>query len=256
MKIISWNVNGLRARVKDGSLVRVLSLNADVLCFQELKLSDARIFDLEIFDGYYVSVKLASRFGYSGVCILTKKKPIDVNCELGFARADEDGRYLRVNEGSDCSIISLYMPHGKRDKKDIPYKIEMADYIFNSLLEKGKKRYIICTDFNIAHEDIDLARPRQNINNTMFTWTERKIVDDLLALGYVDAFRLFEKGNEFYSWWPFSFDAYERNVGWRIDYFFVPEELEKKINKVEILKEIRGSDHAPIAMDIEVDYDC
>jgi exodeoxyribonuclease-3 len=248
MKIVSWNVNGLRARVRDGTLEKVLSLNADVYCFQELKLSDLNVFSLDIFAGYHVSAKLANKKGYSGVCILSKDPPKCINKRSGYERADDEGRYLRVNITDELSIISLYMPHGKRDKSDIPYKLSFINYLQGHL--KDGVETIICTDFNIAHKEIDLARPTQNKNNVMFTSEERKVIDDLLSLGYVDAFRNKKELEGCYTWWPFSFDAYERNLGWRIDYFFIPEKMTKNLKSVDILREIRSSDHVPIIMEL------
>lgn len=248
MKIVSWNVNGLRARVSDGTLAKVLSLNADVYCFQELKLSDLNIFSSDIFAGYHVSAKLANRKGYSGVCILSKESPKCVIITSGHKRADDEGRYLRVNIADDLGIVSLYMPHGKRDKSDIPYKLSFGNYLLEHL--KDDVETIICTDFNIAHKEIDLARPTQNKNSAMFTSEERNVIDDLLLLGYVDAFRSKNESDGCYTWWPFSFDAYERNLGWRIDYFFIPKKMTKYLKNVSVLREIRGSDHVPIIMEL------
>lgn len=249
MKIVSWNVNGLRARVSDGTLQKVLSLDADIYCFQELKLSDLEIFSSNIFKGYYASTNLADKKGYSGVCILSKNVPQYISDKSGYKRADDEGRYIEVKLTDEVSVVSLYMPHGKRDKSDLAYKLSFADYLLGRL--KSSAETIICTDFNIAHTDIDLARPTQNKNNVMFTSEERKVIDNFLTLGYIDAFRSVNKELEgFYTWWPFSFDAYDRNLGWRIDYSFIPERLSNKLRKVEILKEIRGSDHAPMIMEL------
>lgn len=249
MKIVSWNVNGLRARIGDGTLAKVLSLDADIYCFQELKLSNLEIFSSDIFEGYHASTNLADKKGYSGVCILSKDAPQYINDKSGYKRADDEGRYIEVKLTDELSIVSLYMPHGKRDKSDLTYKLSFGDYLLGCL--KNSVETIICTDFNIAHKDIDLARPTQNKNNVMFTSEERKMIDNFLTLGYIDAFRKDNKELEgFYTWWPFSFDAYDRNLGWRIDYFFVPERISKKLKNVKILKEIRGSDHAPIIMEL------
>lgn len=249
MKIVSWNVNGLRARVNDGTLEKVLSLAADIYCFQELKLSDLEIFSSKIFRGYHASTNLADKKGYSGVCILSKKEPQYIINQSGYKRADDEGRYIGVKLTDDISVISLYMPHGKRDKSDLAYKLSFANYLLERL--KNSPKTVVCTDFNIAHADIDLARPTQNKNNVMFTSEERKVVDNFLALGYLDAFRCSNiELDGAYTWWPFSFDAYDRNLGWRIDYFFIPESLSNKLKSVEILNEIRGSDHAPIIMEL------
>ena len=248
MKIVSWNVNGLRARLSDGTLIKVLSLDADVYCFQELKLSDLSIFNLDMFSKYHVSAKLANKKGYSGVCILSKEFPKGIIDTCGYKIADDEGRYLRVHFADNLSIVSLYMPHGKRDKSDILYKLSFGNYLQEYL--KDDIETIICTDFNVAHKKIDLARPAQNKNNVMFTLEERNLIDDLISSGYVDAFRSKEEAGGFYTWLPFSFDAYERNLGWRIDYFFVPEKIAKNLKFVSILREIRGSDHVPIIMEL------
>lgn len=250
MKIVSWNVNGLRARLLDGTLQKVLSLDADVYCFQELKLSDLGTFDSALFERYHVSAKLAKKRGYSGVCILSKEPPQFVNKESGFIKADNEGRYLSATFPNGIRVISVYMPHGKRDKSEIQYKLFFANHLQNHLF-KDDIETIVCTDFNIAHKEIDLARPKQNNANVMFTPEERKVIDDLISLGFVDAFRVKETGEGYYTWWPFSYNAYERNLGWRIDYFFISKKLRKHLNSVNILKEVRGSDHAPIIMELK-----
>lgn len=180
MKIVSWNVNGLRARISDGTLEKVLSLDADIYCFQELKLSDLKIFSSRIFSGYHASINLSNKKGYSGVCVLSKNEPQYIIDKTGYKRADDEGRYIEVKLTENFSVSSLYMPHGKRDKSDLAYKLSFADYLLERL--KNSAETIICTDFNIAHTDIDLARPTQNKNNVMFTSEERKVVDNFRTL--------------------------------------------------------------------------
>ncbi|CUX70587.1 Exodeoxyribonuclease [Clostridium sp. C105KSO15] len=251
MKILTWNTNGLRARLKDGTLKKVLDLDADVLCFQEIKLSDELIFLEKCFERYHVYHTLARKKGYSGVCILTKKKAKNVYTNSGFERADEEGRYLRIDLDSEHSFLSLYMPHGKRDCSDLSYKLAFADYLLDMLNNKIQNSCIICTDFNIAHEEIDLSRPSANRRNIMFTQEERRVVDKLLNNGYIDVFRYLYPNDSSYTWWPYSFDAYQRNMGWRIDYVFIPSIFLENVRDIILLKGIRGSDHCPLILDMD-----
>lgn len=250
MKVITWNTNGLRARMKDGTLKQVMEQRADILCFQETKLTDGSIFSAETFLGYHIIFSLSQNKGRSGVAILSKYPINDCDSICGLTKADAEGRYARIRIGG-LNIVSLYMPHGRRDKSELPYKLSVGLHLRQILQQKFGGKVLICTDFNIAHSEMDLARPKNNHNNVMFTTEERELIDGILDVGYFDVYReLKPTGNDF-TWWPYAFEAYRRNLGWRIDYFFASRALAGHVKDVEVLRRIRGSDHAPIVLDME-----
>jgi exodeoxyribonuclease-3 len=251
MRIVSWNINGLRSVIKNGGLKKVFSLQPDLICLQEIKLA----FDIPTLPsghlGYHFYHAVSEQKGSYGTAIITRLPVKSVSMSSGFERCDADGRFISMNLANGCIVICLYMPHGKRDMSDVPYKIELANYLINYFRDIIHMPVIIATDFNIAHRDIDLARPRENKRNTMFSNKERELIDKLVSLGYVDAFRKVSEASEQYSWWPYSFNARERNLGWRIDYFFVSLQLASKVRDVTMCREIEGSDHCPVVMDID-----
>ena len=252
MRILSWNVNGLRSIIRKDCLNQIFELEPDVICFQETKLSDLSIFEKILPESYQVYNNLSLRKGQSGVCIITKQKMRVRSDRIGNVRFDTEGRFLNLEFENGWSLINLYFPHGKRDRSDIPYKLEASKNLFAYLMKNSLEKTIICTDFNIAHESIDVARASQNQRNTMFTVEERNVVDQLLELGFVDSFRRFTKESGAYTWWPYGFQARERNVGWRIDYIFTTLDIANQMNDVKIKKEILGSDHCPVIMDIDM----
>lgn len=248
MKIVTWNVNGLRARQRDGTLKKVLLLDPDILCLQEIKMTDDKEIAGRLFEKYYKYYKFSKKPGYGGVCILSKVKAKFVLKDLGLEQADNDGRFICAILDNKYSIMSVYVPHGKRDGSALQYK---KNFIENLIMKLNSyTNNIICTDFNIAHQDIDLARPKNNKNNIMYSQSERQCIDELLACGYQDAFRLHNKENGNYTWWSYSHNAYQRNIGWRIDYFFISNNLVSQVKDVRIHKEIRGSDHSPMVLEL------
>lgn len=251
MKIVSWNVNGLRSVSKKGFDFWFDKENADIVCLQEIKLQENQFSDnLSNYKGYFNYLNCAQKKGYSGVAVFTKKKPLSVETKLGLDRFDNEGRMLRLDY-EDFLLLNLYLPHGARDKSNLAYKLLAYQYLFKYLKNLKKKKIILIGDFNIAHKDLDLARPKENQKNTMFTPKERIQLDKLIGLGFIDTFRYFhpeEGGN--YTWWPYFANARLRNLGWRIDYSFISQKLTSQLKKSFILPEVKGSDHCPIGIEI------
>lgn len=248
MKIVSWNVNGLRAVYQKEFLASLKKISPDIIGLQEIKVRADQIpLALEQVPGYRLIFNSGKRAGYSGTAIYTRIKPKAINKTLGMDRFDDEGRLIEL-EFADFNIMNFYMPNGGRQKQDMAYKLEAYDRLFDHL--KDKKRLILIGDFNIAHQAIDLARPQENKNNTGFTPEERAKIDQLLDLGFIDTFRIFNKEGGNYSFWAYFARARERNVGWRIDYCFVSQDLKKEVKKAFILPEVFGSDHCPVGATI------
>lgn len=252
MKIISWNVNGIRAVVEKGFLKWFKNVKVDILCLQEIRAQTGQIpFKLIKPDNYQVFLSPAQKKGYAGVAVYTKQKPLKAEIKLGMERFDKEGRMLHLKY-SNFDLINFYLPHGGRQKENLDYKIEIYQRIFKYLKKIKNKNIILIGDFNIAHQEIDLARPKQNQNNTMFTLREREQIDKTIKIGFNDTFRHFYKKGGHYTWWPYSYQARKRNIGWRIDYIFITEKLIPKLKKAFILSRVQGSDHCPIG--IEINY--
>jgi len=250
MKIISWNVNGIRSVHRKGFLDWFKKTKADIVCLQEIKAQKEQIpDDLINFKNYHFYSNQADKKGYSGVAVLTKQKPIKVDYKLNLKRFDQEGRILKLTY-SNFILINLYLPHGGRGKENLGYKLEAYQYLLKYLKKNKDKKIILTGDFNIAHQEIDLARPGNNKNNIMFTPEERKQIDSLISLGFTDTFRKFNQKTGNYTWWPYSFDARQRNVGWRIDYIFTSKKLTNKLRKSFIFAKDKGSDHCPIGVDM------
>lgn len=251
MKIVSWNVNGLRACAKKGFLKWFKAENSDIICLQEVRACKEQLSDrLKQIKNYNLFLNPAKKKGYSGVAVYAKKKPLRVVYKMGLERFDEEARFLSL-EFSDFRLINFYMPHGGRGKENLSYKLRAYDFLFNFLRKfREEQKLILAGDFNIAHEEIDLARPKQNQNNIMFTSEERKQIDRLVSLGFVDAFREFNRGKGNYTWWPYFVNARERNLGWRIDYIFLSQKLAPKLKDAFILNKTMGSDHCPVGIEI------
>jgi len=253
MKIISWNVNGLRSVYKKNLTNWILKEDADIYCFQEIKASSDKVpQELLRLSGYFSYINSAKKSGYSGTMVLFKKKPIKIENQIGFKRFDDEGRIISLFF-NNLIIINLYMPNGGRAGENMNYKLNSYNKLKNYLdnLRNQNKNIVFVGDFNIAHKEIDLARPKQNAKNTGFTPRERLEIDDLVYRGYVDIFRKLnpEAGN--YTWWSNFANARERNIGWRLDYTFITSELEDKISKSKILNYILGSDHCPILLELK-----
>lgn len=251
MKILSCNVNGIRAACKKGFLEWFFKTKADIVCLQEVKAQKEQM-PIELgglFSSYQSYFNFAVKRGYSGLAVYTKQKPVRVFNKLGIDRFDQEGRMLGL-EYPEFTLINFYIPHGGRQKENLEYKLEAYKRILGHLNKSRNKNFILAGDFNIAHQEIDLARPKGNKDNIMFTPKEREQIDNILSLGFVDSFREKNKEAGNYTWWPYAFEARERNVGWRIDYVFVSKSIASKLKNAFILREVDISDHCPIGLEI------
>jgi exodeoxyribonuclease-3 len=250
MKIVSWNVNGLRSIYKKGFLKWFNKIKADIVCLQETRVFQKELpLDLLRIKNYHLYFNEAEKKGYAGVAVYTKEKPLKIESKLGLERFDQEGRILKL-EYSDFILINLYLPHGGRSKENLDYKLEVYKHLLKYFQKIKDKNVILAGDFNIAHQEIDLARPEENKNNIMFTQEERDQIEKIIKLGFKDSFRMFNKEGGNYTWWPYFVNARERNLGWRIDYIFVSKSLSQNVKNASILKEIMGSDHCPIEIEI------
>ncbi|MBN2015262.1 exodeoxyribonuclease III [Candidatus Dojkabacteria bacterium] len=251
MEILSWNVNGLRAVYKKGFLEWLHKAKPDILCLQETKAQEDQLpFDLTSLSSYITYFNSAKKKGYSGVAIYTKEKPSIVKSTLGQYQFDKEGRILNL-KFKNFRLINLYIPHGGRKKEKLSYKLEVYEELFKYIKRFKKEKLILTGDFNIAHEEIDLKRPKQNLDNIMFTEEERQKLDKLIGLNFIDTFRYLNPRKKTYSWWPYFNDARERNLGWRIDYIFTSKSLKRKIKKAFILTDVKGSDHCPVGVELD-----
>jgi len=250
VKIYSWNVNGIRAIKGKGFIEWVISEKPDVLCIQETKIQEDQIVaQLKNIEGYYSYFSCAQKKGYSGVAIYTKQKPLSVNYGIGIEKFDSEGRIL-IAEYEDFILFSVYFPNGQKDEDRLSYKMEFYDELlaYCELLRKKGKKLIICGDYNTAHNPIDLKNPKANEKYSGFLPIERAWMDKFISYGYVDTFRHLHGEEIKYSWWSYRFKAREKNVGWRLDYFFVTEDLLSVVKEADILNEVVGSDHCPVSI--------
>ena len=250
MNLLSWNVNGIRAAEKKGFLDWMKDASPDILCLQETKAHPDQLSEgLLAPDGYYAFWSSAQRKGYSGVAVYTKARPLAVEEGLGVPEFDAEGRVL-ICTFSDFVLVNLYVPNGSSGNKRVPFKMAFYDCLLKELekLRKAGKAVVICGDINTAHAEIDLARPKENEKNTGFLPEERDWITQFLALGYVDTFRHFHAEPGQYSWWDYKTKARERDVGWRIDYFFVTLDLLPRLKDAFIRKDVFGSDHCPVGI--------
>ncbi len=254
MKIISWNVNGIRAAQKKGFIKWVKKSKADIICVQETKAQVDQLDDELInIPGYLSFFNSAERKGYSGVAIWTKEAPINVVMKLGSKHLDNEGRLLQL-EFKKFILINTYYPNGGQGDHRLKYKMEFYDKFLKHInkLKKQKKKIIFCGDVNTAHKEIDLARPKENSKVTGFLPEERAWLDKLIANDYIDTFRVFNDKGDNYTWWDYKTRARERNVGWRIDYFFISKNLKSKLLKASIDSKTMGSDHCPISIELNI----
>jgi len=254
IKLLSWNVNGLRAAYKKGFLDWVLKENPDILCIQETKAHEEQLSDdLRNVNGYQSYFCSGERKGYSGVALYTKIKPLDIKKGFGKKKFDNEGRIL-IAEYSDFTLFNIYYPNGKASPERLKYKMDFYDAFFNytNKLKKAGKKIIICGDVNTAHKEIDIARPKENSKVSGFLPEERAWIDKFLEAGYIDTFRMFNSKPDNYTWWDMITRARERNVGWRIDYFFVSENVKADVKDAFILSDVMGSDHCPIGIELEI----
>ena len=253
MRFISWNVNGIRAAVKKGFQASLASMQPDVLCVQETKAQDDQVGEaLASIDGYRLYSNSAVKKGYAGTAILTKENPVDVQLDMGIDVHDQEGRVIALDFG-DYYLVTVYTPNSGSELKRLSYRKEWDAAFLNYLkkLEMGKP-VIACGDFNVAHEPIDLARPKPNYNKTAgYTQVEIDGMDNLVGADFVDTFRYQHPEEVKYSWWSYRAAARKRNIGWRIDYFLVSNSLVDRIAHTDILNEIQGSDHCPVLLEIK-----
>ncbi len=249
MKFVSWNVNGVRAAVKKGALEALNQINADLVCLQEIKAKPEQLpRELLEWPGYIPFINSAERPGYSGVAVFARQQPQQVAYGLGIERFDSEGRTL-ILEYPRFRLFNCYFPNGGNGPERLQYKLDF----YEATLEYARssdKPLIVCGDVNTAHQPVDLARPKENEKNTGFLPAERAWIDRFLAAGFIDSFRLFNAEGGNYSWWDMKTRARERNIGWRIDYFFVAEELREQIRHAEILPDVPGSDHCPVVLEM------
>ena len=249
MKLISWNVNGIRACSNKGFSKFFKDVDADIFCLQETKCQPEQI-DLE-FEGYTSYWNSAERKGYSGTAIFTKKQPVNVTYGIGIEEHDKEGRIITL-EFEDFYLVTNYTPNAKRELERLDYRMVWEDEIRKYLLELNtKKPVIMCGDLNVAHEEIELTNPKTNKGNAGFTKEERGKMTELLNAGFIDSYRYLYPEKIEYSWWSYMGHAREKNVGWRIDYFIVSNDFKEKIKDATIYTEILGSDHCPVGLEIE-----
>ncbi len=250
MKLISWNVNGLRACVQKGFTDYFREADADFFCLQETKLQEGQI---ELSLRPYQYWNYAEKKGYSGTAIFAKREPISVAYGIGIEEHDHEGRVITL-EYDTFYLVTVYTPNSKDGLARLPYRMEWEDAFLAYLKQlEGKKPVIFCGDLNVAHEEIDLKNPKTNHKNAGFTDEERGKFSNLLSAGFTDTFRYFYPQQEgIYSWWSYRFHAREKNAGWRIDYFCVSDCLRDKLRDAVIHTEIFGSDHCPVELDIDL----
>lgn len=249
MKLISWNVNGLRAVMNKGFMDFFNNIDADIFCVQETKLQEGQIdFSPE---GYYAYWNSAVKKGYSGTAVFTKIKPINVTYGINIEEHDQEGRVI-IAEYEKFYLVNCYTPNSKRELTRLDYRMKWEDDFRKYLKKLDKnKPVILCGDLNVAHNEIDLKNPSTNKHNAGFTNEEREKMTQLLDSGFVDTFRtLYPDKKDIYSWWSYMFHAREKNAGWRIDYFIVSEKIKEEIEDSKILTEIMGSDHCPVELDL------
>lgn len=251
MRMISWNVNGLRAAVGKGFMDYFKLADADIFSLQETKLQAGQI-DLET-EGYYQYWNYAEKKGYSGTAVFTKVKPVNVTYGLGIEEHDKEGRVITL-EFENFYHVTAYVPNSQAENARLAYRVQWEDAMREYLCKlKESKPVVFCGDLNVAHEEIDLKNPKPNIGNAGFTYEEREKFGELLKSGFVDSFRYFyPETTGAYSWWSYRFNARKNNAGWRIDYFVVSEDIADKMKKAEIHSNVLGSDHCPVELEIEI----
>ena len=252
MKLFSWNVNGVRAIEKKGFLDWMSSELPDVLCIQEIKAKFEQLPDtLQNIDGYYSYWHSADKLGYSGVATFCREEPLHVQYGLGIEKYDQEGRVL-ITEFENFLLYNIYFPNGQKDEFRLQYKLDFYNdllVILNDQVESGNN-VIVAGDWNTAHQPIDLANPKANENYSGFLPVERAQLDEYVEHGYVDSFRLFHDEPNRYSWWTYRHGARERNIGWRIDYFFTNQEFANQITNADIHENVMGSDHCPVSLEL------
>lgn len=251
MKLISWNVNGIRACLNKGFIESMTMLNPDIICIQETKAQEDQV-DLSALE-YHQYWNSAIKKGYSGTMVLSKVEPLNFYRGINDEKHDQEGRVITL-EYQDFYLVNVYVPNSQRELARLDYRMEWDDAFRNYLVTLATtKPVIICGDLNVAHEEIDIANPKTNTRNAGFTIEERNKFSDFLASGFVDSYRyLYPDKREAYTWWSYMRQARERNVGWRIDYFCLSKSLVSKLVDAKIYSDIYGSDHCPIAIELKI----
>ncbi len=253
MKITTWNVNGIRASIKKGLFTWVQSSQPDVLCLQEIKARPDQLSSEErVPENYEAIWNPAKRPGYSGVATFLRQSPSSFDLGMGVPLFDEEGRVIRTRH-DDFWLYNVYFPNGQRDLGRLEYKLAFYEHLLEEIdrIHAAGEQLIITGDFNTAHREIDLANPKQNSMNSGFLPEERVWIDRYLEHGLADAFRRLYPGRQQYTWWTYLFNARQRNVGWRLDYFLVSEGLMERVRDVIVHEEVEGSDHCPVTLVIE-----
>lgn len=247
MKLISWNVNGLRACLQKGFMDFFKEADADIFCLQETKLQEGQ-HDLEL-PGYYQYWNYADKKGYSGTALFTKREPLQVRCGIGVDEHDHEGRVITA-EFDEFYVVTVYTPNSQRELTRLAYRMEWeADFLKYIKSLEEKKPVIFCGDLNVAHKEIDLKNPKSNHKNAGFTDEERACFSTVLENGFIDTFRYFYPDLEgIYSWWSYMFQARAKNAGWRIDYFIVSKSLKESLKDAKIHTQVMGSDHCPVEL--------
>lgn len=252
MKIITYNVNGIRAAINKGFIEWMKSVDADIICLQEIKAMSEQVpvelFEEEGYNHYWFS---AQKKGYSGVAILAKKTPDKLTYGMNIEKYDFEGRFLRADYG-DISVVSVYHPSGTTEERQ-EFKMQWLDYFYEYIqdLKKQRSQLIICGDYNICHKPIDIHDPIRNKNSSGFLPEEREWISKFIDSGFIDSFRYFNKEPHNYTWWSYRARAREKNLGWRIDYNMVSENLESKMKRAAILNKAMHSDHCPVLVEID-----
>lgn len=250
MKLISWNVNGIRACVQKGFLDFFKEIDADIFCIQESKMQEGQL-NLEL-EGYYQYWNYAEKKGYSGTAIFTKQEPLSVQYGIGVEEHDHEGRVITL-EFEDFYMVTVYTPNSQDELKRLDYRMQWeTDFLAYLKKLEEKKGVVFCGDLNVAHQEIDLKNPKTNRRSAGFTDEERGKFSEVLTAGFVDTFRHFYPELEgAYSWWSYRMNARARNAGWRIDYFCVSECLKHRLQDAKILTDVMGSDHCPVQLDLK-----
>ena len=249
MKLVSWNVNGLRACINKGFNDFFTAAAADIVCLQETKMQQGQA---EVhFPGYEQFWNSAEKKGYSGTAVFSRQTPLSVAYGMGIAEHDQEGRIITL-EFDDYHLINVYTPNSQRGLTRLEYRMQWEDAFRDHVGRlAAQKPVVICGDLNVAHQEIDIKNPAANKNNAGFTQQERDKMTELLASGLTDSFRhLYPERRDAYSWWSYMSNARERNIGWRIDYFLVSRRLDEQIREAAILPEVMGSDHCPVVLEI------
>ena len=253
IRLISWNVAGMRATIKKGLWSYVKEDRADIFCFQETKAKAEQVPTLEMPTDYFSYYNSAQKAGYSGVATFTKLKPFEIINGMGSEKFDSEGRVI-VTKFKEFTLLNIYFPNGGMGPVRLDYKMQFYEYFLdyiNKLREQGEK-VIFCGDINTAHHEIDLARPKENVNVSGFMPIEREWIDKLSANKWVDSYRMINRDKIEYSWWSQRSGSRPKNVGWRIDYFFVDDKIKHWVKDAFILTKVEGSDHCPVGLELEL----